>query len=126
MCPSPLTLELSRTAKRFRLERIVIQPRIVPKPGHTDNCKLPGSRETATASLDSEWRRKAEARGAALTAAQCVRLHAAQHGPTEVNHTAERTTTRRGAARRRALPEPMRSAAAEPSEAANTRLHDHV
>ena len=121
-----LTLELSRTAKRFRLERIVIQPRIVPKPRGTDNCALPGSRETAAASPDSEWRRKAEACGAAVTAAQCVRLRAAQHGPTEANHSEEPMPTRRAVARKRAPLEPMKSEAAEPGEATNTMLHDHV
>src|SRR5690606_18775655 len=126
LSPSALTLELSRTAKRFRLERIVIQPRIVPKPSGTDNCGPPGSRETAAASRDSEWRRKAEARGAAVTTAQCDRLRAAQHEPTEANHTEEPIPTRRGAARRRALLEPARSEAAEPSEANNRLLHDHV
>src|SRR5690606_2981677 len=121
-----LTLELSRTAKRFRLERIVIQQRIVPKPRGTDNCALPGRRETAAARPGSEWRRKAEACGGAATTAQCDGLLAAQHEPTEANHAAERTTIRRGADRRRTLPEPMKSAAAEPNEAANTKLHDHV
>jgi len=99
----------------------------VPKPGGADNCALPRNRETAAASPEGEWGRKAEADGAAVTAAQrSVRLRAAQHAPTEASHTAEQTTTRRDAARRRALPEPMRSAAAATTEAANTKLHDHV